>query len=72
MTTGSKLLTEMTDRSREVFRRVVEGYLRNGEPMSVRDKGPLWVVYNFDSNPEFQTEVMYSRSIWQLDRIVVE
>lgn len=52
--------------------RAVIAYLRNGEPMSVRDKGPLWVVYNFDNNPEFQTEVMYARSIWQLDRIAVE
>ena len=36
MTTGGKLLTEMTDRSREVFRRVVEGYLKSGEPMGSR------------------------------------
>ena len=40
--------------------------------MSVREKGPLWVIYPFDSDPEYQTEVIYSRSIWQLDRIVVE
>ncbi|SLN10191.1 Oxidoreductase molybdopterin binding domain protein [Roseivivax jejudonensis] len=46
-------------------------YLNNGSPMSVRDKGPLWVVYPFDDNTEYQTEVVYSRSIWQLDRIVV-
>ncbi len=44
-------------------------YLNNGEPMSVRDKGPLWIVYPFDSNPKYQTEVVYSRSIWQLDRL---
>ncbi len=31
-----KLLTEMTDRSREVFRRVVEGYLATGEPVGSR------------------------------------
>ena len=36
MTTGSKLLAEMTDRSREVFRRVVEGYLESGEPVGSR------------------------------------
>ena len=44
-------------------------YLRNGEPMSVRDKGPLWIVYPYDSDVRFQTEVVYSRSIWQLDRL---
>ncbi|MGB4828838.1 MAG: heat-inducible transcriptional repressor HrcA [Paracoccaceae bacterium] len=36
MAHGSKLLTEMTDRSREVFRRVVEGYLETGEPVGSR------------------------------------
>jgi heat-inducible transcriptional repressor len=36
MTTASQLLSEMTDRSREVFRRVVEGYLANGEPVGSR------------------------------------
>ena len=36
MTTGPGLLTEMTDRSREVFRRVVEGYLKSGDPVGSR------------------------------------
>ncbi|MCJ8140799.1 heat-inducible transcriptional repressor HrcA [Falsirhodobacter halotolerans] len=31
-----QLLTEMNDRSREVFRRVVEGYLDSGEPVGSR------------------------------------
>jgi hypothetical protein len=44
-------------------------YAMNGEPMSVRDKGPLWIIYPFDSATQYQTEVYYSRSIWQLDRI---
>ncbi|UWR22479.1 heat-inducible transcriptional repressor HrcA [Sulfitobacter sp. S190] len=36
MTDTSTLLQEMNDRSREVFQRVVEGYLANGEPMGSR------------------------------------
>ena len=36
MTDTSQILTEMNDRSREVFRRVVEGYLNNGEPVGSR------------------------------------
>ena len=44
-------------------------YEMNGKPMSVRDKGPLWVIYPFDSNPEYQAEKYYSRSIWQLHRV---
>ena len=50
----------------------IVAFHNNGAPMSLRKKGPLWVIYPYDSNPEFQTEVIYSRSIWQLDRIVVE
>ncbi|MGP1357715.1 oxidoreductase [Roseicyclus sp.] len=50
----------------------VVAYLRNGAPMSLREKGPLWIVYPFDSAPEYQTELVYSRSIWQLDRIEVQ
>lgn len=46
-------------------------YLRNGTEMSVRDKGPLWIIYPFDNNPEYKTEEYYSRSIWQLSRIEV-
>lgn len=46
-------------------------YLRNGETMSVRDKGPLWIVYPYDSREDYRAEVIFSRSIWQLDRIVV-
>jgi hypothetical protein len=46
-------------------------YKMNGEIMSLRDKGPLWIVYPFDSNPSYSTEVTYARSIWQLDRIEV-
>ena len=44
---------------------------RNGEPMSVREKGPLWLVYPYDENAEYRSEVIYSRSIWQLDRIEI-
>jgi heat-inducible transcriptional repressor len=36
MSDGSKLLSELNDRSREVFRRVVEGYLQSGDPVGSR------------------------------------
>lgn len=36
MTDTQKLLDEMNDRSREVFRRVVEGYLDSGDPVGSR------------------------------------
>ena len=46
-------------------------YARNGEGMSVRDKGPLWIVYPYDDNSDYQSEQVYARSIWQLDRLDV-
>ena len=45
--------------------------LMNGAEMSVRDKGPLWIIYPYDTDANYRTEVIYSRSIWQLDRIEV-
>jgi len=49
----------------------IVAYERNGAVMSLRDKGPLWIVYPFDSDPAYQTEAIYSRSIWQLEEITV-
>ena len=46
-------------------------YRVNGKDISVRDKGPLWIVYPYDSDPRYRSELIYSRSIWQLDRIEV-
>ncbi len=49
----------------------IVAYERNGKAMPLRDKGPLWIVYPFDESAGFRTEVVYSRSIWQLDRFEV-
>jgi hypothetical protein len=43
----------------------------NGEPMSRRGKGPLWLIYPFDESSRFRTEAIYARSVWQLNRIQV-
>ena len=43
----------------------------NGEKMRVRDKGPYWIVYPYDSDPGLQTETTYARSIWQLKSLSV-
>lgn len=33
---GAKIIDELNERSREVFRRVVEGYLQSGDPVGSR------------------------------------
>ena len=43
----------------------------NGAPMSVRDKGPYWIVFPYDQDARYQTETIYSYSIWQLNRLNV-
>jgi hypothetical protein len=44
---------------------------RDGARMTLRDKGPVWLLYPFDSAPRFRTELHYARSVWQLDRIEI-
>lgn len=39
---------------------------QNGQAFDVRENGPLWVVYPYDSTPDFQTEPVYASSVWQL------
>lgn len=43
----------------------------NGRPMSVRDKGPIFMIYPFDTNPELYNEKYFSRSVWQIKAIEV-
>lgn len=45
---------------------------RDGNYMPVRDKGPLFIVYNYDSNSDLQHQRFYSRSVWQVARMVVK
>ena len=43
----------------------------DGKPFSIRNKGPLWLIFPFDADPRFQTEEIYSFSIWQLTQVRV-
>jgi len=51
---------------------VILALKRDGEYMSVRDKGPLFIVYPFDSNPDLKAQKYYSRSVWQVARIEIK
>jgi hypothetical protein len=44
-------------------------FLMDGQTMSLRDKGPVWMVYPYDVDEKFRTEEVFSRSIWQLTDI---
>ena len=38
----------------------------NGENMTLRDKGPLWIVFPWSQNPDLKHVEMYNCSVWQL------
>lgn len=44
----------------------------DGARFSRREKGPLWIIYPYDSDTRFQTESVYGRSIWQLVELSLE
>ncbi|EWY35806.1 hypothetical protein N825_34280 [Skermanella stibiiresistens SB22] len=50
---------------------VILALKRDGEYMPVRGKGPLFIVYNFDADPELNSQKFYSRSVWQVVRLEV-
>ncbi|APW40791.1 hypothetical protein RD110_18430 [Rhodoferax koreense] len=45
--------------------------LMNDQPMPVRGKGPLFIVYPYDSKSELRSEIYYNRSAWQLKALTV-
>ena len=51
---------------------VILAVLRDGEPMTVRNKGPIWVIYPMDDNPELRSDIYNDRLVWQLKEIAVE
>ena len=50
---------------------VILALKRDGQYMAVRDKGPLFIIYPYDSDPELKSQTYYARSAWQVARIIV-
>ncbi len=44
---------------------------QNGQTMPVEDKGPVFLIFPFDSRNELQHQTYYSRSVWQLTEIEI-
>ena len=51
---------------------VIVAHQMNDQAIPVRTKGPLFIVYPFDSKAELRSNVYYERSAWQLKSIIVE
>jgi len=44
----------------------------NDKAFGTRQNGPLWVVFPYELDSQYQTESVYSASIWQLIEIRIE
>ena len=44
----------------------------DGRALTVREKGPVFVMYPFERFPELKTATYYSRCVWQLKSLSVE
>ena len=51
---------------------VILALTMNGQALSVRDKGPLWIVYPRDGNPALQQPEINSRWVWQLQSLMLQ
>lgn len=45
---------------------------KNGQPMRVRDKGPIWIVYPLSDFPELNKQEHHNAMIWQLKTLHIE
>lgn len=45
---------------------------RDGKTFGPRQLGPLWIVYPFDSDATYRSDLVYARSLWQLTRITAD
>ena len=48
---------------------VIFAMAQNGTRFSIRDKGPIWVIYPMSENVELQDRVYNDRLIWQLVKV---
>lgn len=76
--TGEKIVvTALNDYTTEIpvsdfaTYEVILAMKRDGQLMPVTDKGPFFIIYNFDSNSELKSKKFYARSAWQVATIEV-
>lgn len=51
---------------------VIIAYQMDGKPLEEGVYAPFWIIYPYDSNTTLANDIYYSRSIWQLTKLVVE
>jgi len=51
---------------------VIVALKRNDEILSIRKKGPGWVIYPWAENKELRDNLYYTRAIWQLKNLEIK
>ncbi|WP_109113235.1 MULTISPECIES: molybdopterin-dependent oxidoreductase [Aeromonas] len=42
---------------------------QDGKALTLRNKGPIWIIYPLSDHPELNKELYHSRMVWQLTAI---
>ena len=45
---------------------------RDGKPLRVREKGPVFITYPFTEMPELHDEMVYAKSVWMVKSIEIQ
>ncbi len=51
---------------------IIVAFQKNGKPMSIRELGPLWIIFPWDEYPELLTKKNNASSVWQLTHLIVQ
>ncbi|WP_139165888.1 molybdopterin-dependent oxidoreductase [Paracoccus tibetensis] len=50
---------------------VIAATKMNGNDMSVKEKGPIFIIYPYDSSDALQSQTYYTRSAWQVAELII-
>jgi len=50
---------------------VIAATKMNGNDMSVKEKGPIFIIYPYDSSDALQSQTYYTRSAWQVAELMI-
>ncbi|UGA56672.1 oxidoreductase [Vibrio sp. VB16] len=47
-------------------------YLKDGKEMTIREKGPYWIIYSLSDFPRIDDSLYHAQMIWQLEKIQID
>jgi len=50
---------------------VILALYEGGKPLTLRTKGPIWIIYPWSDLPELEQGIYYARAVWQLSKLEV-